>query len=161
MDAMNQFDDVIAEALASILRLELDLTGHVHASPPESVDDLPAAIIVETDGDTQRSAYAGQWEATITARLLVLLALRGKDGVEKAVTKARPWVGKILLLFSTHDELAAANDSDVLGEIKAMRWKVRNINYAGVDFSGIEFFVEMRVDWQMCYGSGPVGTLPA
>lgn len=157
---MNEFDDVIALSVAEILGLEPDLLGHVHAAPPEKVDDLPAAIVAETDGDTQRDAYRGGWEATLTVRILLLAKLRGKEGIEAALRSARPWAKKLLLLFAAHDELTPDEADEPLGEIKTIRWKLRNITYAGTDYAGIELFLTVRVDWQIWVNSGPVGTIP-
>jgi hypothetical protein len=156
---VNELDDTIAARLGAILRL--DGTLNVFDDAPEKVDDVPAAIVAEISGSTSGAAYAGLKEASLTARVLVLVALRGKVGLPKASTLNRPWVGRVLGLLWTHDELAHDVQATPIGQIETIAWREGNIQYGGVDFMGIEFTIEMRVDWQMVYGSGPVGTLPA
>lgn len=156
---MNELDDTIAARLGAILRLNETL--NVFDDAPEKVDDLPAAIVAEINGATNRAAYAGLKEASITARVLVLIALRGKVGLPKASTMMRPWVGRVLGLLWTHDELAHDDAAEPIGEIESIAWREGNIQYGGVDFMGIEFTIELRVDWQMYYSSGPVGVLPS
>jgi hypothetical protein len=156
---MNELDDTIAARLGAILRLDVALK--VHDDAPEKVDDVPAAIVGEITGATSRAAYAGLHEALVTARVLVLVTFRGKTGLPKASTITRPWVGRVLGLLWTHDELTPEANADPIGEIKTIEWKEGYLQYGGAEFVGIEFTIEMRTDWQMIYGSGPVGTLPA
>jgi hypothetical protein len=156
---VNELDDTIAQRLGAILRLDTALK--VWDDTPESVDDVPAAIVGEISGSMSSAAYRGLKEATVTARVIVLVALRGRAGLPKASTLTRPWVGRVLGLLWTHDELSPSDEMEPIGEIQSIDWKEGNINFGGVDFIGAEFTVEMRVDWQMYFGSGPVGTLPA
>lgn len=155
---MNELDDTIAARLGAILRLSADL--NVHEAPPESVDDLPAAIVAEINGDMSGAAYNGLHEATLTVRVLLLVKLRGREGLPKAFTDTRLWAGRLLGLLWTHDELSDTDAAEPIAQITNIKWREAKITYGGVDFSGIEFNIEMRVDWQMYYGSGPVGTLP-
>lgn len=154
---MNELDDSIAERIATIFRQ--DATWHVFAEPPESVDDVPAFIVAEINGDMSGAAFAGMKEATVTARCLALIALRGRDGLSASFAKTRLYASKVLGLLWTHDELASDGESSI-AEIKSIRWREGKIAWGGQDYSGIEFNIDMRVDWQMYYGSGPVGTLP-
>lgn len=155
---MNALDDTLAARLADILRLSADLK--VYEDPPESVDDLPAAIVAEMNGDMSDAAYNGLKEVTLTARVLFLGALRGREGLPKSFNLTRLWAGRVLGLLWTHDELAAADTAESIAQITNVKWHEGKVVYGGVDFTGIEFNIEMRVDWQMYYGSGPVGTLP-
>lgn len=155
---MNELDDTLAAQLAKIFSLDLEL--HAHANPPESVDDLPAVLVMELTGDMDGAAYNGLHDATVTARVLLLAALRGREGLPKAFMLTRPLVGRLVGLLWTHDELAAADNETSIAQITHVRWREAKIEYGGMDFSGAEFNIEMRVDWQMYYGSGPVGTLP-
>lgn len=155
---MNELDDSIAARIARIFRL--DSAWNVHEDPPESVDDLPAVIVAEINGDMSSGAYAGLKDTNVTVRLLVLVALRGREGLSKAFSATRPYVNRVLGLLWTHDELSAEGETGI-AEIKTIRWKEGKVTYGGVDFSGIEVNVDLRVDWQMYFGSGPVGTLPA
>ncbi len=156
---MNELDDTISQRLGDILRLDVALK--VFDDAPESVDDVPAAIVGEITGDTSSAAYRGLKEASMTVRVLLLVAQRGRAGLPKASTLMRPWVGRVLGLLWTHDELAPTDEGESIGEIQAIGWREGNIQFGGVDFIGAEFTIEMRVDWQMYYGNGPVGTLPA
>ena len=156
---MNELDATISQRLGAILRIDTAL--NVHDDAPESVDDVPAAIVGEISGSTSSAAFRGLKEATITVRVILLVALRGKEGLPIASTLTRPWAGRVLGLLWTHDELSPTDEVEPIGEIQSIAWKEGNINFGGVDFIGAEFTVEMRIDWQMYYGSGPVGTLPA
>lgn len=155
---MNELDDVLARRLAAIFALDLEI--YAHANPPESVDDLPAALVMEFSGDMSKAGYRGLHEATMTARVLLLAALRGREGLPIAMGRTRALVGRAVSLLWTHDELAATTGDDPIAEITQVQWREAKIEYAGVDFSGAEITVQMRVDWQMVYGSGPVGTAP-
>jgi hypothetical protein len=156
---MNELDDTIAQRLGDILRLDTALK--VWNDAPESVDDVPAAIVGEISGTTSSAAYRGLKEATLTVRLILLVAQRGRAGLPKASTLTRPWIGRVLGLLWTHDELSPADEIEPIGEIQTIEWREGNINFGGVDFIGAEFTLTLRVDWQMYYGNGPVGTLPS
>jgi len=137
-----------------------DATWHVFSAPPESVDDVPAFIVAEINGDMSRAAYNGLHEATVGVRCLALIALRGREGLPEAFTRTRLYAGRVLGALWTHDELASEGETPI-GEIKSIRWREAKVTYGGIDYSGIEFTIDLRLDWQMYYGSGPVGTLPA
>lgn len=155
-------DDVLAAALARIFEQDEDLARQVFENPPESIADLPAVVMVDSQGDTGRAGYGVLWEAVVTMRVLLLAAARGRNSLAEEVRPARPWVGRVLNLLAAHDELVIADDSvEEVGEIQRMRWKMAEIGYGGMMYVGVEFEIDVRVDWQVIADCGRVGSYAA
>lgn len=141
--------DRIADAIKRILELDSGIK-RVFSDPPESVSAYPTAIVLEVNGESSRSAFGGLWEATIKARVWILVAPR--QHLPHAIRMSRPWVSKVLRLFQERDELAPTDVDEPIGEVIGLEWKEGNLEYAGIQHSGIELTVTARVDQQVVYG---------
>lgn len=146
-------DDLVAQGLAAVLRLDPDLT--VFAEPPEASIEPPTAVVLSSTGGTGRDSFRGGWGAEVVYRVGVYVSPRTE--LEEAVRDARPWVGRVLRLFATHDVLAATEGEEEIAEVLRVTWTTGVLPYAGQDYAGVDFRVTCRVDWQVLVGCGKIG----
>lgn len=119
----------------------------VYPEPPESLPDTPAAVVLETDGEAARAGYRGLWENRVTVRVAVYAAPR--THLPAAVRLARPWVARLLDLVGRHDELAASETDEPLGELLGVSWTVGMLEYARTMYAAVDLRITYRVDWQV------------
>ena len=141
--------EIVAEAIARTLRLDAGL-HKVHADPPEGVHDFPTALVLETSGFVARGGLRGLWEATITARVWVLMATR-RD-LASNVNATRPWGLRLVRLFAKYDELLTEADV-AFGEIEHIEYSCLELTYAKMRHVGIEVLITARVDINVAVGT--------
>lgn len=93
-------DDLLIAALADVLRTDTAIHT-VHETPPESLVDTPAAVLLESTGEAARDSYRGGWASEVQVRLVLYVTPR--THLPEAVTAARPWVARLLALLSEND----------------------------------------------------------
>jgi hypothetical protein len=136
--------DIVAEALARTLRLDDRLSSdEVYADPPEGVHQTPAAVVLETTGNSGRDGFRGLWEIEVTTRVFALLETRRE--LEINVNTARPWLFRLLKLFAEHDELLD-EEGTIFGEIQGIEFTSGALTYGSVQYIGIELNITARVD---------------
>jgi len=136
---------IVADAVARTLRLDADI-AKVYADPPEAVYDLPTALVLETNGDSQRDGFQGLWESTTETRVWLLIETR-RD-LEPNVNRTRPWEFRLVELFAENDMLRDEGGS-AFGEITRIRHKTGVLPYADVNYLGVELLLTARVDVQV------------
>jgi len=129
----------------------------VYRDPPESLPDTPAAVVLETEGTSQRAGYRGLFESQVTARIVVYATPRVH--LPEAIRAARPWVQRVLNLLATHSELQATADDEPLGELEQMTWMVGRAEYAKTGYASVEVRATYRVDWQVYMACDGIDTV--
>lgn len=133
----------VAEAVGRTLRLDDQLKKHVFVDPPEGVHDYPAALVLETSGDSDREGFQGLWDVEVTVRVWVLIETR-RD-LQANVNATRPWAFRLVKLFAENDELQDETGT-TFGEIQHIRYENAVLPYASINHTGIELTLTARVD---------------
>lgn len=128
----------LSGAVAGLQALLATTTLRVHAAPPESLSEFPAAIVYPAEGEL----FAVSRGLSRDFHVLSLDIYLSRVSIADATTDVQSWISDISALLKTAPKLS--------GTVDAIEWPVRYrvgpMQYAQQILFGVRFLISVKIN---------------